>query len=152
MRQCGTQADMEGFLSASCAKVSRVSNEYMDEVWPMAAPFIRSAFRQDTTENLEQIRDKIENYQYQLWIAMVPEIICAVVTMLIDRKHEVVLHVEYGGAYSHTIELWKDPLAEALEEFAKQYGAKALECAGRVGWTKVFPEAKIISVKSRKEL
>jgi hypothetical protein len=152
MKHCGTIANMEGFFRMPVAEVSRVPPDILDNVWPHAAPLIESAFRQDTVETLDEIKSRIRDCTYQLWVALVPEIICAAVTMLIDRKREVVLHVEYGGAFAHTIGLWKDPLVAALTEFAKRHKASALECAGRIGWGRVFPEAKVVSVKMRKEI
>jgi hypothetical protein len=131
--------------------VSRVSPDLLNDVWAEAKEFIELARRVDTTESLESIKKNIANCSYQLWIAVDIEIICTMVTMLIDRGHEKVLHVEYAGAVKRSLPAWKEPIVEALTKFGKQYGAVALECAGRVGWQAVFPEAKVISVKIRKE-
>lgn len=133
--------------------VSRVPPPMLDRFWEEASEFIESAFREDGCEELSSIRKKILQGHYQLWVVLQgKEMIYAAVTMLIDRGHEVVLHVEYGGAVKNTIQLWKDPVVEAMAAFARAHDGVAIECAGRKGWQAVFPDSRVISVKIRKEL
>jgi hypothetical protein len=149
-RLCGTQTDWPCFEMPVI--VSRVPPDMLEHFWEEVEEFINLARRIDTHESNEEIKEKIANCVYQLWVAIDVEIICAMVTMLLDRGHEKVLHVEYAGAIKNSMRFWKEKIVDALTDFAKQHGAVALECAGRTGWQAIFPEAKVISVKIRKEL
>jgi hypothetical protein len=146
---CGTQASWDGFIKV---RVSRIPAAMLDQYWDAAREYIAAAFRPDAYEPFDRIYDKIVVGDYQLWCVFTDEMICAVVTMLIDYEDQWVLHVEYGGADWQSLGLWKDPLVELLSGFARHYGAKALQCGGRKGWLKVFPGAVRHGSYMRKEI
>lgn len=146
---CGTRASWDGFVKI---QVTRIPATRLDEFWPTASRFIYSAFRAEACEPLEEIYENIVEGNYQLWAVFAGEMICAVVTMLVDGGEDRVLHVEYGGAEWQSLGLWKGPLVELLTSFAKHYDAKALTCAGRPGWLRVFPGAKRQGKLMRKEI
>lgn len=119
-------------------EVSMVPTQYVDTCWAKIAPFLKKAA--DYTYGrytVDDIYDSITDYDYQLWVAYEDgEFKGAVVTNFVIYPKRKVLCMSFCGGVE--LRLWKAPMLELLQRFARDTNCDGIEATARRGWAKVF--------------
>lgn len=109
-----------------CVDPARVS-----EFWPFAGPMIRAAIERTGLSEFEDIEKQVLAGEQLLWLAWSDRIEAAATTHL---SRDICTLTACSG---HQRERWL-PLFEAIEQYAKNEGAKAMRIYGRKGWERVL--------------
>ena len=119
-------------------QVSLVPEERILEVWPKVAQYMRGAVKYTRGRyETSDVLDLLLYMHYPLWIAFEDDkILGAVTTRFIEYPHKKFLFMEFCGGVG--LRKWKTPMLDVLRKWAADNNCDGIECAGRVGWKKVF--------------
>ncbi|WP_080586202.1 hypothetical protein [Bradyrhizobium elkanii] len=109
-----------------CVDPARVA-----EFWPFAGPLIRAAIERTGLSEFEDIEKQVLAGEQLLWLAWSEQIEAAATTHL---SRNVCTLTACSG---HQRERWL-PLFGAIEQYAKNEGAKIMRIYGRKGWERVL--------------
>lgn len=120
--------------------VSGVPSEEVDDVWPLIASRIRTAFENGhSLEEVESVRKALLRQDMQLWFARKEsELMATMVTRIEKCDKASVLHVvalEGTGMVE-----WLRELERVLRVYAAACGCKFISLHGRRGWVKTLKE------------
>jgi hypothetical protein len=130
-------------------EVSIVPKEYVEGCWDQIEGYLEGAAKYTFGRyTVDDIKDCVTDYDYQLWIAFENEkIYGAVVTEFVHYPQCKMLSMQFCGGVE--LKKWKAPMLDILQRWAKDNGCKAIESPGRPGWAKIFRddgyEAKFIT-------
>jgi len=92
--------------------------------------FLQAALKYDDTHNLQDVADKIDSGDMQLWPA--PKGV--MVTQVQDFPRKRILHVYLAGGNLETVLA----LIPHIEKFAQDVGCQRITSTGRRGWERIF--------------
>tara|TARA_R110002049_G_scaffold242832_1_gene416636 strand:+ start:55 stop:495 length:441 start_codon:yes stop_codon:yes gene_type:complete len=119
-------------------KVSMVPREHVTDIWDAVRPHLKKAA--DYTYGryeVDDILDRITDYDHTLWIAFDEESIKgAVVTMMAQYPRKKYLDMVFTGGVE--LKSWKAPMLDLLQKWAFDNKCSGIECTGRPGWAKIF--------------
>jgi hypothetical protein len=130
-------------------EVSLVPREYIDGCWGQIEGYLEGAAKYTYGRfSVDDIKDCITDYDYQLWIAFEDDkIYGAVVTEIVQYPRCKMLAMQFTGGIE--LKKWKDPMLSLLKRWARDNGCDKIESPGRPGWARVFKndgyEAKFIT-------
>ena len=117
--------------------------------WPQMAPLLRAAVERAPTHSLEDVRLKLLSGAAQPWIQWAEPVVEAViVTEFAVYPRGSWVRIWLDGALATVRQRHAAFLAE-LDGWRVAHGCVGFECAGRPGWARLFPEAKIEGVIMR---
>ena len=120
-------------------RVSLITSEHVDNVWPEVEPHMERAAEYTYGRfTVDDILDSIKQYDYQLWIAFDTDarILGAVVTRFIQYPRKKYLDLTFiGGNEAIT---WKDPMLKMLQHWAYDNECDGIESSGRTGWSRAL--------------
>jgi len=126
-----------------------VAHPYVDLVFPKVAPWLAKAVGKFTSLTLPDLLSLCSARRAFLFIDHPEEPTNALVGQFDTRGGESVFVVLAMGGRGG--ENWPK-LFDAVAEFAKTYGSKAVYWEGRKGWQRVIPKAKVIKQTYRFEI
>jgi len=130
-------------------EVSLVPREYIDGCWGQIEGYLEGAAKYTYGRfSVDDIKDCITDYDYQLWIAFEDDkIYGAVVTEIVQYPRCKMLAMQFTGGIE--LKKWKGPMLSLLKRWARDNGCDKIESPGRPGWARVFKndgyEAKFIT-------
>lgn len=122
--------------------------ENLEELWPMAWPYLEKAIEQGGNEyHIEDVKISCEIGEYILWIVRNGKaaIILEVSDYPLGKQCDIVM---LGG---DGINDWLKELEE-IEGWASRVGCKRMILTGRAGWKKKLTDYKVKTVTMVKEL
>lgn len=119
-------------------QVSLVLPEHIESVWPSIETYMQGAAEYTFGRyTVEDIKKGLYEKPQHLWIAFKDnEMFGTVVTEVFEYPRMKALVMHFTGGKELT--LWKSPMLEVLQKFAKDHGCNIIESYGRRGWGKVF--------------
>ncbi len=115
-----------------------VPREHVTDIWDAVRPHLKKAA--DYTYGryeVDDILDRITDYDHTLWIAFDEESIKgAVVTMMAQYPRKKYLDMVFTGGVE--LKSWKAPMLDLLQKWAFDNKCSGIECTGRPGWAKIF--------------
>lgn len=123
-----------------CVDPARVA-----EFWPFAGPLIRAAIERTGLSEFEDIEKQVLAGEQLLWLAWSEQIEAAATTHL---SRNVCTLTACSG---HQRERWLS-LFGAIEQYAKNEGAKIMRIYGRKGWQRVLDGYHVEHVILEKDL
>ena len=118
-------------------KASMVLPQDVDAVWPQIEKYMAGAAKYTFGRyETEDIYNAIKAGEFTLWIAFDDKIYGAVATNFATYPRGKYLVTAFCGGIK--LQKWKDPMLKLLQHWAYDNGCKAIESAGRLGWSKVF--------------
>jgi len=122
----------------SNVQASLVPTEFVDNVWPDVYGYMDNvAKRTHGRYEADDIKTLVTDYDHNLWIAFdESKILGAVVTCILHYPRKSFLSCPFvtGEDFS----LWKKPMLDLLQKWAKDNDCDGLESTARIGWSKVF--------------
>ena len=115
--------------------------DHIDDIWTDVEPHLERCVPHSEGElETEDFHQLLANGEMQLWLAMEDEeILAAMVSQIVSYPRKRILRIiAIGGG---EMDRWH-PFLPALEEWALENGATALECWGRKGWLRVLDDWK----------
>lgn len=120
-------------------RVSLITNDVVDSVWPQIEPFMEKAAEYTYGRyTADDILDSIKQYDHHLWVAFGDDLQMrgAVVTRFIQYPRKKYLDLTFlGGDEGLT---WKDPMLKILQHWAYDNECDGIESSGRLGWSRIF--------------
>ena len=105
------------------------------QIWPQAAPLIRSAIERTDLSDFADIEYDVLSGDQLLWLAISDHIEAAATTHLVKtRGKPVCILTACSGAQR---DRWL-PLFAQIEKYAKDEGARCMRIYGRKGWERVL--------------
>lgn len=119
-------------------EVSLVPKEYVEGCWDQIEGYLEGAAKYTFGRfTVQDIKDCITDYDYQLWIAYEDgKIYGAVVTEFVHYPRCKMLSMQFCGGVE--LKRWKAPMLDILQRWARDTGCAAIEYTGRTGWVKIF--------------
>lgn len=126
-------------------EVSIVPNEYVEGCWEQIEGYLEGAAKYTYGRyTVDDIKDCITDYDYNLWIAYEDnKIYGAVVTQFIHYPRCKMLSMQFCGGVE--LKRWKAPMLDILQRWARDNGCVAVEYTGRTGWVKIFKNDSCIT-------
>lgn len=119
--------------------------------WPHVAPILAPAVERSGTHTIEDVRKSLLNGSAQLWLQWTEKVEAAVVTEIINYPLVSTVRVWLGGAPEPEKGNWAK-LNEMIRDFGRLNKCRFIECVGRDGWLKLFPDAEKHAVVMRASL
>lgn len=130
-------------------EVSLVPKEYVEGCWDQIEGYLEGAAKYTYGRyTVQDIKDCITDYDYQLWVAFEDDkIYGAVVTEIVHYPQCKMLSMQFTGGVE--LKKWKNPMLDILQRWARDNRCEKIESPGRPGWARVFRddgyEAKFIT-------
>lgn len=131
--------------------IGGVPAEHVREVWPRVEPILKRVVKPQTGFDLHHVLTELQLRRWQLWV--IGNFDAIVITSIVVRPLHKVLWIEFIAG--RDMETWLDDWITTQEAYAKATGCKAVEFAGRAGWSKIrerHRDYKPIRTTYRKEL
>jgi hypothetical protein len=121
-------------------RAALVSPDQVHIVWDQVVPYMeRAAEYTYGRYELSDIKDVIEQYDHNLWIAFDDKgLKGAVVTAFKHYPRKKYLDLVFVGG-DEGLE-WKDPMLKILQHWAYDNTCDGIESSGRLGWSKIFKD------------
>ena len=126
---------------SSSAELIGVPRELVEEIWPVAAPFLEKGVKQTRKVTLESLQKSAAQGLVQLWLAYDPEskeilAACATDLFVYESGYKTARVLILGG---FDVNRWSECIA-TIEEWAVAEDCDAVEIAGRKGWARIYPD------------
>lgn len=123
----------------------------ISSTWPYVEPLIEPAVTRSGTHRMEDVRKVLLNGSAQLWLQWTDKVDAAVITEIINYPLGPIVRVWLGGSLDYGKANWQK-LNDMIRDFGRANKCIAIECVGRDGWLKFFPDAKKHAVVMRASL
>lgn len=122
--------------------IIRVPPDYLDGLWPVVSLRIEVALRHAQGElNVADVLELAKKGEAQVWTINgkdSKQLYGVAVTQVVNYPQmRAVRIVTLGG---HSLDKWARNLNDAIEDFAREHGARRLEAFGRKGLVKMLEE------------
>lgn len=125
--------------------------ELVVRFWPRLERLLRSAVKPQTGYSLDSVLDALQMGHMQAWV--IRDFKAVAVTSILQRPLHNVLWVQFLAG-KHMDE-WLPKLSKRLRKTAKELDCKAVEFAGRRGWSKInqnYPEYRPVFTIFRSDI
>lgn len=125
----------------------------MDQLWDHVSHHIRRWLAFDETWTEQGVKEEIKAARAQLWCLHANDSVIGIWVTRIDCTDSVSVGLVWGCAGDFG-EYAKDAvhLYSHIEDWFREKGCKFIDCAGRDGWARLFPDYKRHAVVLRKRL
>jgi len=134
----------------ACCELLFVQTEHIKDIWPKVSGFIAEAVHKLELSDFGILEKELFEGKALLWIALDGEHVKAAsvtqITIVNGRKYCTIIAL--GG---QDRDEWM-PLISGLEQYARDMNCKAMRIFGRLGWSRVLPDYKIVGHISERTL
>jgi hypothetical protein len=127
------------------AEIVKVSLENITPLWPQLEPLIKSVVDPLGTHDAEDVRRSLMANLSHLWVQWSDKVEACVVSEFVNYPKGLWLRLWAGAARDDTKGEWQEFRA-ALTHWKKINGCVGMEIIGRMGWMRVFPDARLDGV------
>jgi hypothetical protein len=117
----------------------RVAPENVTLLWPIVSPMLAKAFRTTTTHDIEDVRKSLMVQSSHLWIQESDAVDGCLVTEFAAYPKGLWARIWLAGARPGAKLEW-DRFKPMIIAWAAAHHCKGIECVGRLGWLRLFPE------------
>jgi len=127
--------------------ISGVLAHDLDKVWLVVEPELEKACRRSTDgTTTQQLYEWVKNREAQLWLC--PDAVF--VTRIVIYPHCKALQITSCGGKN--MKRWLPEAKTLFEAYARFHQCDRMEIIGRIGWKRVFKDARVASITLIKEL
>jgi hypothetical protein len=130
------------------AKVFRVAIENVMGIWPQVEPLVAKELAVIPTHDVDDVRRMVLSNQLHLWVQWSDHVEAMAVTEFASYPRGLALRVWLGAAGDGE-KLSRVTLVSAIKQWARYNRCKWIDACGRVGWLRVFSDAKFSGVFMR---
>lgn len=118
-----------------------ISKEDSVHAWPYAKEYIQKALvrtHADRDYDIEDIRKRVAEGTYQLWLYIDDGVKCAVITQILKYPKCKHLDICFVGSEEQTMIKWFDMAIRKLLIYAREQNCSVFRGDGRAGWFKML--------------
>lgn len=122
-------------------------------MWPLVADHLAAAVVRTRKIELEEIKERCQSGEFQLWVIWVSRtkealgaVVCDIQGYWNGRREARIICM--GGV---EMPRWRDRI-DVIKDWARAEGCDALEIVGRRGWEKIYPDFELIETVISLEL
>ena len=128
--------------------IIRVAPENITPLWPQVEPLMQLGIHGVPTHTTEDVRHQLMSMAAHLWIQWADRVEAVCVTQFMAYPTGVWLRVWLGAVYpQHKFDT--QGFYNTVTAFRRANNCRGLEVVGRVGWMKLFPQARLEGVLLR---
>lgn len=126
-------------VGISPLRLSLIPPDLIDQVWEQAAPYLQeSADLSRGRYLLSDIRQKIEQSEWHLWVVFEPgpHVVAAITSSFAYYPQAKALQGQFLGGTR--LAEWRDMFCDTFDRWAKDNGCRFIEFVGRPGWVRAL--------------
>lgn len=121
--------------------VFRVAIENISAIWPQIEPLIATELAGLPTHDADDVRQILLSNRANLWVQWTDRVDGMAITDFVCYPRGMALRVWLGAAAAGA-KFEREKFFTELQRWARRNQCRWMEGCGRVGWLKVFPDAK----------
>ena len=121
--------------------IVKVSVENVTPLWPQLEPLIKSVVDPIGTHDAEDVRRSLMTNFSHLWVQWSDKVEALVISEFINYPRGLWLRLWAGAAREDIKGEWQQ-FRPVITEWKNIHQCKGIEIIGRMGWLRVFPDAR----------